>query len=73
MFPHEAAGGCTPIPRKLKEASCRIEDAVLKVAVMITGGMAFGSIYRVIILELRAPLARADSTYSFSFMDSTLA
>ncbi len=44
MFPQLGLGGCTPTPKKLKEASVRIAVAIPKVALTKIGEMTFGKI-----------------------------
>ena len=42
MFPQEACGVCTPMPRKLKDDSVRIAPATRKEIFAQTGGIALG-------------------------------
>ena len=44
MLPRLAAGGCTPIPRKLKEASSSMESAITEVAYTRMGATVLGRI-----------------------------
>src|SRR5699024_2880148 len=56
IIPQDTVGGCTPIPKKLKEASAIIVLATLKVAVTISEDDIFGNKCRKIIVKSFTPM-----------------
>ena len=70
-LPHDVSGGCTPKPRNDSVDSVTIATAIASVAFTMIGPIEFGRMWRTMIRELDAPLARAASTNSFSLTDST--
>ena len=72
MLPHEAAGIWTPIPRKLREDSNIIAEAIRNVMEIKIGAIALGRMYRVMITLSRWPMAFPPSTESFSLTDRTV-
>ena len=71
IFPHDVFGGCTPNPRNDSVDSVMMAPATASVASTMIGPIVFGIRWRVMIRNGEAPAARAASTYSFSFNDST--
>src|SRR5215469_14679454 len=70
--PQDGAGGGSPRPRKLRDASVMIAPPRLAVAMTTWGATQFGATCRKMILRWLAPAARADWTYSLSFMARTV-
>src|SRR5882724_12085616 len=69
--PQDGAGGGTPIPRKLREASTRIAPLSPADATTMYGAMTFGRMCRSMMLQLAQPTACAASTKRLSLMDKT--
>src|ERR1051326_4961962 len=69
--PHDASGGWTPSPRKLKKASCNITAGTVSVVYTITGPSVLGTMWRNTIARSVAPSARAASTNVWCLSEST--
>ena len=67
--PQVGSGGGTPNPRKLIIASVRIAFPTFRLKMTISGAIIFGKICRLSVFEVGEPIARAASTYTFSFDD----
>ncbi|MNR65280.1 hypothetical protein D3C85_1882550 [compost metagenome] len=64
IVPSDAAGDCTPKPRKLRNASAKMALGTVSVSVTIIGPMALGIRCRNKIRAVLAPSACAAITYS---------
>ena len=67
ISPQEAAGGCTPTPRKLSVLSASMQDGTFNVYRTISDGTQRGRTWRIIIFLLFTPIERAASTNVISF------
>ncbi len=65
-LPQVGVGGCTPKPKNDNADSSRIDRPTARVAETAMGPTALGMIWRTMRRALRAPSARAASTYSRS-------
>ena len=70
-LPHDARGGCTPMPMYASVASARIAAGMPSVIATMIGPMPLGSRCLVTIRVSDTPMAFAASTNSVSFSDSS--
>ena len=70
-LPREGSGTATPMPRKLKKLSVKMEEGICNVVVTISVPIQFVSKCFLMILPLLTPKALAAVTYSLSFNIST--
>src|SRR5918992_816598 len=71
MRPQEGAGGGTPRPRKLREASARMAPLKPADAMTIYGAVTLGRMCCSMMRQLAQPMACAASTYRLSLTEST--
>ena len=71
MLPQVGAGGGTPRPRNERPASVRITAPMRVVNSTITTGMTFGTMWRIRMCHVRAPIDCAAWVYMFSFTEIT--
>ena len=62
--PHEVCGGCTPRPRKLRNASSSITEGIVSVVYTMIGPSALGTTWRRMIAAGDRPSEIAASTNS---------
>src|SRR5436309_8352131 len=69
MCPQGTVGGWIPKPRNDRVDSVMMARPTTSVALTTMGPMALGSMWRNMMRQLEAPVARAASTNSFSLSD----